>query len=111
MCYLVREHQAGASEPGGAVLPPSRGPLRPRSIGAVVAVLMAGVAVAALVAPPATSLRADTKDAAPVIPLASKTAILPTATGVEKSSLPVDDGVPSPSDVAKAGAGECHHGL
>jgi hypothetical protein len=36
---------------------------------------------------------------------------VPMASVVETGSPPADDGVPSSSDVAKAGMGQCHHGL
>jgi hypothetical protein len=122
MCYLVREHRAGAAEPGGATLPPSLDRLQPRWIGAVAAALVAGVAVAALVAPPSTPPLLNVKDAAaPTVPLASKLEAVPAAavlqttakssSPIEQSSTPLDDGVPSASDVVKAGMGHCEHGL
>ena len=44
---------------------------------------------------------------------AHRTPALPVGGGsVEQTSLPMDDGVPaSGTDVVKAGAGNCHHGL
>jgi hypothetical protein len=110
MCYLVREKQAGAAERGGATLPPSLDRVRPRWIGAVAAALIGGLAVAALVAPPSTSPPLNTKDSAPA-PLASRAVAAPMGAVVEQGSVPVDDGVPSASDVVKAGVGDCHHGL
>jgi hypothetical protein len=111
MCYLVREHQAGAAEGSGATLPTSLDRLRPRWIGAVAAALVAGVAVAALVTPPSASPLSSTENSAPAAPLASRSAIVPTAAVVEQSKAPLDDGVPSASDVVKAGMGHCEHGL
>jgi len=110
MCYLVREKQAEAAERGGATLPPSLNRLRPRWVGAVAAALIGGLAVAALVAPPSTPPLLNTKDSAPA-PLASRAVAVPTAAVVEQGSAPVDDGVPSASDVVKAGMGHCDHGL
>jgi hypothetical protein len=111
MCYLVREKQAEAAERGGATLPPSLNRLRPRWAGAVAAALIGGLAVAALVAPPSTPPLLNTKDSAPA-PLASRAVTVPAAAVVEQgSALPVDDGVPSTSDVVKAGMGHCDHGL
>jgi hypothetical protein len=122
MCYLVRQHHAGAVENGDAPLPPSLDRLRPRWIGAAAAALVAGVAVAALVAPASTSPVLNTKDAAaPAVPLASKLETVPTAavsqttaktsSPLDQSSTPLDDGVPSPAEMAKAGMGHCEHGL
>ena len=118
MCYLIREHRARAAENGGATLPPSLDRLQPRWAGAVAAALIAGVAVAALVAPAPTSPDLTVKDSAPAAPVASSAtavpaaavlqAAAPTAPTAEKISL--DDGVPSPSDVVKAGM-DCEHGL
>jgi hypothetical protein len=110
MCYLVRERQAGAAEHNGATIPPSLERLHPRWIGAVAAVLIGGVAVAALVAPAPTSPALNTK-AAPAAPLASTSVLVPAAAIVEQTSGPIDDGVPSTSNMAKAGMGHCEHGL
>ena len=109
MCYLIREQQAGAEERGGATLPPSLR-LRPRWAGAAAAALIGGLAVAALVAPSPTSPLLSTKDSAPA-PITSTAVVVPTSAVVRQGSAPVDDGVPSASDVVKVGMGECHHGL
>lgn len=109
MCYLVRERQAGMAEPGGATVPPSIDRLRPRWAGAIAAALIGGVAVAALVAPSTPPL-STVKDSARA-PLVSSAPAVPTATVVEQGSAPVDDGVPTSSDVVKAGLGHCDHGL
>lgn len=111
MCYLIREKQAGAAEPGGATLPPSLDRLRPRLVGAVAAALLAGLAVAAIVAPPSTSPLSNVKESGAPAPRAARTVALPMAGGAEQTSLPMDDGVPSASDVAKAGLSHCDHGL
>ena len=100
MCYLYREQQAGAAERGGATPLPSLDRLRPRLIGAVAAVLIGGLAVAAIVTPPSASPFLNAKDAT-----------MPTTAVVEQGSAPVDDGVPSTSDGVKAGMGYCDHGL
>jgi hypothetical protein len=113
MCYLVRHHQARATEGGSAPVPPSLDRVRSRWAGAVGAALIGGLAVAAIVAPSSTSsptLR-DMESAAPA-PIASSTAAaVPMAAVVETGSAPVEDGAPSTSEVAKAGMGQCHHGL
>ena len=112
MCYLVRQHQAGAGEGASAPQPPSVDRVRPRWAGAVAAALIGGLAVAAIIAPSTTStptLR-DRESAAPA-PIATSAAPVPMAGVVETGLAPADDGVPSTSDVAKAGIGQCHHGL
>ena len=111
MCYLFREQQAGAAERGGATLPPSLDRLRPRLIGAVAAALIGGLAVAAIVAPRSASPLLEAKNSAAPAPIAARSVAVPTTTVVEQGSALVDDGVPSASDVAKAGMGHCDHGL
>ena len=111
MCYLVREKQAGAAERGGSTLPPSLDRLRPRLIGAVAAALIGGLAVAAIVAPPSASPLLNAKNSAAPAPLAARVVTVPTTAAVEQGSAPVDDGVPSASDVVKAGMGHCEHDL
>jgi hypothetical protein len=108
MCYLFHEQQAGAAERGGATLPPSLDRLRPRLIGGVAAALIGGLAVAAIVAPPSLL---NAKDSAAPAPLAARAVAVPMTAVVEQGSAPVDDGVPSASDVVKAGLGHCDHGL
>lgn len=113
MCYLVRHHQAGAAEGAGAPIPPSVARARPRWVGAAAAAaLIGGLAVAAIVAPSSTSapLR-DRESAAPAPITSSAAASVPMAAAVETGSTSQDDGVPTSSDVAKAGMGQCHHGL
>jgi hypothetical protein len=112
MCYLVRHHQAGASEGGRAPQPPSLDRVRPRWVGAVGAALIGGLAVAAIVAPSSTSPPVrDRESAAPAPITSSAAAAVPMAAVVEAGSPPADDGVPGTSDVAKAGMGHCEHGL
>jgi hypothetical protein len=111
MCYLYREQQAGAAERGGATLPPSLDRLRPRMIGAVAAALIGGLAVAAIVAPRSASPLLETKNSAAPAPIAVRSVAVATPAVVEQGSAPVDDGVPSASDVVKAGMGLCDHGL
>jgi hypothetical protein len=112
MCYLVRHHQAGAAEGGSAPVPPSLDRVRPRWIGAVAAAIIGGVALAAIVAPSSTSAPMRNSESAVPAPITSNAAAaVPIAAMVETGSAPVDDGVPNTSDVAKAGVGQCHHGL
>jgi hypothetical protein len=109
MCYLVRQQQAEAER--GGTTPPSLERLRPRLIGAVAAALIGGLAVAALVVPSSTPPVLSAQDSTGPAPLASNTAATPSAGFVQHGSAPVDDGVPTASDVVKVGAGNCHHGL
>lgn len=111
MCYLVREKQAGAAELGGATLPPSLERLRPRLIGAVAAALLGGLAVAAIVASPTASPPLSAKHSAAPAPLAATAVAVPMTAVGGQGSLPMDDGVPSASDVVKAGLGHCEHDL
>ena len=108
MCDLVRQQQAEA-EPGAA--PPSPGPGRliTRLAGAVGAVLVGALALAALSVPPSTPAPAQVKE--PAAPLLAKTSAVPTSAIVEVGSGPVDDGVPTATDLARAGTGHCHHGM
>ena len=112
MCYLVRHHQARAGEGGSARQPPSLDRIRPRWAGAVAAALIGGLAVAAIIAPSSTSsptLR-DKESVAPAVASTAGAAV-PMAAVVDMGSAPADDGVPNTSEVAKAGMGQCHHGL
>jgi hypothetical protein len=53
----------------------------------------------------------NAKDSAAPAPLAARAVAVPMTAVVEQGSAPVDDGVPSASDVVKAGLGHCDHGL
>ena len=111
MCYLVRRAQPEAER--GTTLPPSLDRLRARWIGAAAVTFIGGLAVAAalVTAPSAPPLQSSVKDAAPA-PLQSRTTAVPATAGVvEQTSGLIDDGVPTKSDVAKAGLGHCEHGL
>lgn len=105
MCYLVREHRA-AAQSGDLPQPSSLDRLRPRWVGAVGAVLIGGLAVAAIVAPPTASPLRDAKPSAPGAPLAATGTAAPTPAGIERTSaLPGDD------EVARAAPGHCDHAL
>ena len=109
MCYLVREQQAHAAE--APAVPPSeaRHP-RARWIGAVTAALVGGFAIAALDAPPPPAPTVQAREAAAVFPVAARTSVIPPAP-LDRTAMPVDDGVPGATDMAKARAGDCQHGL
>jgi hypothetical protein len=108
MCYLVRQHQAEAGRESPAT-PPSFN-VRPRWIGAAAATLVGGLALAAFVAPSSAPLLSAREAAAPA-PIVARTTPVPVAAVVEQVSTGVDDGVPTSSDVVKAGTGPCHHDL
>jgi len=84
MCYLLRQEQAGAAQPGGETLPSNGHKLRPRLAGVVAAAILGGLAVAAL-APSGTPPLSKDAAAAPV----SRTAVVPATAAVERSTAPV----------------------
>lgn len=116
MCYLVRQQQPEAQ--AGGVAQPPRGfdATRPRWAGAAALTLLGGLAVAAaLVTTPSMAPQLQgARESGAVLPVAAQSPSRSTTGGgaVEQTSLPMDDGVPSSgTDVVKAGAGHCHHGL
>jgi hypothetical protein len=113
MCYLHREQQAAAAEGSSAAPAPDAQRLRSRWAGAVTAMLMAGLAVAALVAPAPTSPFSSTRPDAATVPMAASTVTTPLTPVAERgpAGTTMDDGVPSAADGAKARLGHCEHGL
>lgn len=110
MCHLVREPNTIAGDSTGATVPPTSTRLRPRWAGAIAAVFLGGVALAAWVGPPTATSKAPE----PVKPAAAATVpagfvATPTAIDVEHGMLPVDDDVPTAG--ARAASGGCHHAL
>jgi hypothetical protein len=110
MCYLIREARSEPERGAAAPLPSLHSP-RPRWIGAAAATLIGGLAVAALVGPPSAPPPAKAEQAAGPAPVVERTSTVPLTAVVEQRSAAVDDGVPTPSDVVKAGMGECGHGM
>jgi hypothetical protein len=110
MCYLIREHQAGAAERDTSNPLPKHERLRPRWVGAAAAALIGGFAVAAIVVPQSTSPLLNEKDSAAPAPLSDKS-IASTPAIVERGPALVDDGAANGPDVAKAGTGQCDYGL
>ena len=109
MCYGIHAMQAepgreGASQPSSGL---ER--LRPRVVGAVAAVLVAGFAAAALLESPPPPRVSIEKPAVPA-PAATMAAI-PANGVVEQTSLGVDDGVPTALNESRSHSGDCHHGL
>lgn len=111
MCHLVRNPQAFAGEEAGASVPPRPHSLRPRWAGAIAAVFLGGVALAAWVAPPSATSTLPSPEVKPAVAAAPATSFVatPTAIDVEHGVLPVDDDVPTAG--AKAPVGECNHSL
>jgi hypothetical protein len=111
MCYLVHERQA-RSQPDGAAVPPFPEKLRPRWVGAGALLLVGGLAMAALVTPNSQTELARATEAAIPSAVAARAATTPGVPGtpVVEQGAGVDDGVPT-SDLGKASAGNCHHGL
>jgi hypothetical protein len=110
MCYVVRQQQAG-SEPSAAGQPGSRDRMQPRWVGALAAVLVAGLAVAALVAPASVSPVPALQGLAAPAPTLTTKAAPPVTPVVEQEASGLDDGVPSAPDTFKAGSGQCPHAL
>ena len=117
MCYLVRQQQADAAPGGVAQQPRGFESARPRWVGAAALTLLGSLAVAAaLVSTPsmAPQLQEGAQQAGgAALPVAAQGPVQATGGGsVEQTSLQMDDGVPSSgTDVVKAGAGNCHHGM
>lgn len=107
MCYLVREPEARAAEASST--PAGQHP-RARWIGAVTAALVGGFAIAALDAPAPPAPTVQAREAIPGVPVAARSSVIPPAP-LDRTGLPVDDDVPSATDLAKARAGDCQHGL
>lgn len=108
MCYLARQHHRAPLEDIERTPPSTIPQVRPRWVGAAVATIVGGVALAAFLAPPVPPASADeaSTGAPPVI---AKDSLTPTA---ERLSLPADDGVPAAApEVAMAAGRECSHGL
>jgi hypothetical protein len=113
MCYLVRQQQPEL-EVGGVAPPRGLPDLRPRWAGAGAIAVFGGLALAgALLTTPSMAPQAhDAKDRGAALPVAERSAQLPAGGSVQETSLQMDDGVPtSTSDVPRASAGHCHHGL
>lgn len=108
MCHLVRNPQALAGEEPGASVPPRPHGLRPRWAAAIAAVFVGGVALAAWVSPPApTSVPAFKRTVARAP--STSFAPAPTATDVERGTLPVDDAVPTTTGAKTSD--DCNHEL
>ena len=108
MCHLVREPKAFAGEGGDASIPPKPQGLRPRWAAAIAAVFVGGVALAAWVSPPSPTSVPAFKPTVARAP-ATSFAPTPTATDVERGTLPADDGVPNTAGIKASG--DCNHEL
>ena len=107
MCYSVRQASLHTQSDEAASAASERPGLRPRWAGIAAAAVFGGIALAALA--PSPSARNEVPPTG--IPAATATPMVQAATGGEQRSLPMDDGVPAATDVRKAGAGHCEHGL
>jgi len=112
MCYLVREESFG-SEPGREAAPGGPQRARPRLAGVAAALLVGGVAIAALLAPsrvsPLSTVSVQRGAMQPAV--MARQADVPAAGGLERTALPMDDGVPATPEPARYGAAPCHHGM
>lgn len=106
MCYLARQHQAPL-EDDAATTSTHVPSVRPRWVGAAIAAVMGGFALAAVLAPSVPPASADEASVGPQ-PVAAN---LPAAPVAERSPVSPDDGVPTSTDVAKSADSSCHHGL
>ncbi|WP_427913004.1 hypothetical protein ACPWT1_20660 [Ramlibacter sp. MMS24-I3-19] len=111
MCHLVREPKAFTGEDAGASVPPRPQGLRPRWAGAIAAVFLGGVALAAWVSPPSATSTPPSPEVKPTVAAvpAGNFVATPTAKDVEHGVLPVDDDVPTAG--VKATSGGCHHAM
>ncbi|MDB5861677.1 MAG: hypothetical protein JWQ76_5366 [Ramlibacter sp.] len=109
MCYGIRAMQAEPGREGASQPSPGLERLRPRVLGAAMAVLVAGFAAAALLEKPA-SPRVTIEKPAAAVPAAEKAALPPNGV-VEQTSMGVDDGVPTALNETRSRGGDCHHGL
>jgi hypothetical protein len=112
MCYLAREQQA--HEPSGAALPaPGPDRVRPRWAGALAFSLVGGLALAGLVAPSPTAKLPDVPMKQSATVAGTHATAMPGTGGTGKTALPMDDGVPAPTQDSgmKTGFGPCNHGL
>ena len=108
MCHFVREQQAAAEAGPGAPVAGTDFLRPPKWAGAAALALVGGLALAAYVdlRPPAAEAQART--AAPEV---SPAAAAPRVAEPTAGLLPVDDDVPTPGGMVRAGAGPCHHDL
>ena len=108
MCYLAREHQAPLEDEAAATSTHTPS-VRPRWVGAAVAAVMGGFALAAFLAPSVPPASADEAASVGPQPVAAN---LPAAPVADRGSpISPDDGVPTSTDVAKSADSSCHHGL
>jgi hypothetical protein len=113
MCYLVRQQQPEA-ELGGVAQPPGMPSMRPRWAGAAAFAVFGSLALAgALLTTPSMAPQVrSVKDAGAPQRTAEKATQLPAGGGLENTTLPMDDGVPtSTGDAPRAAIGHCHHDL
>jgi hypothetical protein len=108
MCYSVRQASLHTQSDEAASAASERPGLRPRWAGVAAAAVFGGIALAALA--PSPSARTEVPPTAIPATIAA-TPMVQMATGGEQRSLPMDDGVPTATELRKAAAGHCEHGL
>lgn len=107
MCYLARHHIAAPEDDAATSTTTQTPSVRPRWVGAAAAVIVSGVALAALLAPAVPKASAEQAPAGSQ-PVASSVPATPVA---ERSGLAPDDGVPTSTGTTKAALGHCDHGM
>ena len=109
MCYVARHQQAKPAE--GTITPPKEaGQHRPRWAGAGAAVLVAGLAVAAFLVPPAVPPVSADEAQGVAATVASALTPAPVVEQVSISTT-LDDSVAAPQEGPKAADGACSHDL
>ncbi len=110
MCYLARHHRATLAEES-MTRPEEPGGQRPRWAAAGTGVLVAGLALAAFLVPPAVP--PVSADEAQAVAATVASTLTPAAPAVEQVviSTTLDDGPAAPEDAAKAAGGTCHYDL
>lgn len=109
MCYLARHQQAMPGE-GHAAAPTGSGQHRPRWAGVGAAVLVAGLAFAAFLVPPAVPPVSADEAQGVVATVASAVAPAPVDEQV-RISITLDDGTPAPTEDAPSAGAACAYDL
>ena len=109
MCYLAR-HQQATHEDESMARPAVPGQQRPRWAAAGTGVLVAGLALAAFLVPPAVPPVSADEAQAVAATVASTLTQAPAAEQVIISTT-LDDGAAAPDNAAKTVGGGCHYDL
>lgn len=109
MCYLARHQQAMPGE-GRAAAPTGSGQHRPRWAGVGATALVAGLAFAAFLVPPAVPPVSADEAQGVVATVASAVTPAPVVEQVRITTT-LDDGTPAPTEGAQSAGGACAHDL